>query len=64
MVEDRVQRGAAGLAAGAAMDAGWELAVAALKVLSRALVASLTHHGRCCADTIWAYCCHGALYSR
>jgi hypothetical protein len=32
MVEDRVQRGAAGLAAGAAMDAGWELAVAALKV--------------------------------
>lgn len=31
MVEDRVQRGAAGFAAGAALDAGWESAVAALK---------------------------------
>lgn len=35
VVEDRVQRGAAGLAAGAAMDAGWESAVAALKVQFR-----------------------------
>ncbi len=31
VVEDRVQRGTAGLAAGAALDAGWESAVAALK---------------------------------
>ena len=31
VVEDRVQRGAAGLAAGPALDAGWESACAALK---------------------------------
>lgn len=38
VVEDRVQRGAAGLAAGAAMDAGWESAVAALKVQFRCCI--------------------------
>lgn len=62
MVEDRVQRGAAGLAAGAAMDAGWELAVAALKVWLGALVCLSSRCRRARATSASARLCEILLF--